>query len=82
MTTAVQQLLDRALTLSSEEQEVLVKALIRNFDGPLPSDEEQTGIDAAWAAEIKRRMAGYRNGSAELIDADEVYASLRLRKHR
>ena len=37
-------------------------------------DEE---VDAAWDAEIKRRIVEIENGNAELIPAEEVFARLR-----
>ena len=37
-------------------------------------DEE---VDAAWDAEIKRRIVEIENGNAELISAEEVCARLR-----
>jgi hypothetical protein len=82
MTDAAQQILERALTLSPDEREELLAALIRGLDGPPPSADEQARIDAAWAVEIRRRVAAYRGGTANLIDAAEVYASLRAGTRR
>jgi putative addiction module component (TIGR02574 family) len=34
-------------------------------------------VDAAWDAEIKRRIAEVESGTAKLIPAEEVFARLR-----
>lgn len=52
MTPEVSELLERALSLSVEEQEALADSLISNLGGKV--DE---GVKAAWEAEIGKRIA-------------------------
>jgi hypothetical protein len=52
MTPEVSKLLEKALSLSIEEQEALADSLISNLGGKV--DE---GVEAAWEAEIGRRIA-------------------------
>lgn len=52
MTPEVSKLLERALSLSVEEQEALADSLISNLGGKV--DE---GLEAAWGEEIKKRIA-------------------------
>lgn len=40
-----------------------------------PSSESAArDLDAAWAAEIRKRLAEYDSGAVEAVDADEVFA--------
>jgi putative addiction module component (TIGR02574 family) len=39
--------------------------------------EPDAKVDAAWAEEIKRRIADIDSGKAKLIPADEVFAEVR-----
>ncbi|MDB5297673.1 MAG: putative addiction module component [Phycisphaerales bacterium] len=77
MTDATRKVLDQIRTLPRSEQEVVLAAIIDSLDGPSPTPAEQTDVDVAWSHEIRRRVAAYRNGTATLIDADEVFATLR-----
>ena len=77
MTQAVNDILGAALTLSQKERAELASRLIESLDGPPPTREEQGAIDAAWDAEIARRVKEIDDGTADLIDADEVFASAR-----
>ena len=52
MTPEVSKLLEQALSLSVEEQEALADSLISNLGGQV--DE---GVQAAWEAEIGKRIA-------------------------
>lgn len=42
-------------------------------------DEEPGVVEAAWAAEIERRVEEIRNGTAELYDVDDVLAEMEER---
>jgi len=52
MTPEVSKLLERALSLSVEEQEALADSLISNLGGKVDAD-----VQAAWEAEIGKRVA-------------------------
>jgi putative addiction module component (TIGR02574 family) len=67
MTPEVSKLLERALTLSVEEQEALADSLISNLGGKV--DE---GVMAAWETEIGNRIAELDSGKAKTIPWEEV----------
>ncbi len=74
-TTLVKELSRRARDLSPEERVQLAEEILATVH---EQDEE---VDAAWDAEIQRRIAEVENGTARLIPAEEVFARLRrLRK--
>lgn len=62
MTPEVSKLLERALSLSLEEQEALADSLISSLGGKL--DE---GLIAAWDAEIARRIEELNSGTVKTI---------------
>jgi putative addiction module component (TIGR02574 family) len=67
MTPEVSKLLEQALALSIEEQEALADSLISNLDGKV--DE---GVQAAWEAEIGKRVAELDSGEARTTPWAEV----------
>jgi len=67
MTPEVSKLLEKALSLSIEEQEALADSLISNLGGKV--DE---GLQAAWEAEIGKRIAELDSGKAKTKSWAEV----------
>jgi putative addiction module component (TIGR02574 family) len=67
MTPEVSRLLEQALSLSVEEREALAESLISNLDGKV--DEE---VQAAWEAEIGKRIADLDSGKAKTTTWAEV----------
>jgi Putative addiction module component len=67
MTPEVSKLLEQALSLSLEEQEVLADSSISNLGGKV--DE---GLHAAWEAEIGKRVAELDSGEAKAVSWGEV----------
>jgi putative addiction module component (TIGR02574 family) len=67
MTPEVSKLLERALSLSIEEQEALADSLISNLGGKV--DE---GLQAAWEAEIGKRIAALDSGRSKTTPWGEV----------
>lgn len=67
MTPEVSKLLEKALALSIEEQEALADSLISNLGGKV--DE---GLQAAWEAEIGKRVAELDSGNAKTASWVEV----------
>ena len=67
MTPEVSKLLERALSLTVEEQEALAHSLISNLGGKV--DE---GVEAAWEAEIGKRVAELDSGKAKTTPWGEV----------
>jgi putative addiction module component (TIGR02574 family) len=67
MTPEVSKLLEQALALSVEEQEALADSLISNLGGHV--DE---GVQAAWEAEIGKRIAELDSGAVKTTSWAEV----------
>lgn len=70
-------LVTELLELPDDERGSLAALLLRSLE---PNDgAELTGEawDAAWAAELDRRMREVQDGRVELIDGDEVAAEMR-----
>ncbi len=67
----------RALGLSRTERAKLVHDLLQSLDDD--TTDEPGAVEAAWAAEITRRVEDVRSGKADLIDADHVHADIRAR---
>ncbi|MFZ0299972.1 MAG: addiction module protein [Candidatus Sulfotelmatobacter sp.] len=75
MTRQVSELLERALTLSTQERGLLIDRLIETLDDE-PAEE---GVEEAWAKEIERRMDDIRSGRVETIPAEQVRDRLKAR---
>jgi putative addiction module component (TIGR02574 family) len=67
MTPEVSKLLERALSLSVEEQEALADSLISNLGGKVDED-----VVAAWDAEITKRIQELDSGKAKTIPWEQV----------
>lgn len=67
----VEELSRRAKELSPDERVLLAEQLLASVH---PVDDE---VDAAWDAEIKRRVAEIESGAVTPIPAEEVFARLR-----
>jgi len=67
MTPEVSKLLEQALALSVEEQEALADSLISNL-----GDKVDKGVQAAWHAEIEKRIAELDAGKAKTVPWEEV----------
>ena len=71
MSTLVEELSRKALSLSPEERIKLAENLLATVQ---EVDEE---VEAAWDEEIRRRIAEIDSGTAKLIPSEEVFAELR-----
>ena len=67
MTRAAEKLLAEALTLDTRERADLAAKLLASLDGE-PDDE----VEAAWAAEVERRIQDIEAGRAELLPWEDV----------
>ncbi len=67
MTNEVSKLLQKALSLSVEEQEALAESLISSLGDKVDED-----VQAAWEAEIARRVAELDAGKVQTIPWSEV----------
>ena len=62
----------RGKQLPREERERLVDELLESLNEPAAAE-----LDAAWAAEIDRRLAAYDRGEVQALSAEEVFAKAR-----
>ena len=63
-----------ALNLPESERAELAHNLVASLDGPLEPD-----VEKAWDAEILRRLAEIKSGTANLIDREEFGRRMRAR---
>ncbi len=74
-TVELDRITDLALGLTPHDQSLLLSRLFDNLES-LGVDPEH---EAAWAAEIERRVKEIENGEVELIDHEVVMKELRDR---
>jgi putative addiction module component (TIGR02574 family) len=75
MTPQVSEVLEKALTLSTQERGLLIDRLVESLDEG-PSEE---GVEDAWEEEIRHRVADIRSGKTEMIPGEEVHRRLAAR---
>lgn len=74
-TISIERVTEMALVLTPHEQSLLLARLHENLES-LGEDPEH---EAAWAAEIERRVREVENGEVELIDHEVVMREARER---
>jgi putative addiction module component (TIGR02574 family) len=79
LTPEVSKLLEQALSLSVEEQEVLANSLISSLGSEVDEVPAKEGAEKAWAAEIKRRVDDIHSGKTKMIPYEEVRRRLAAR---
>ncbi len=67
MTKAAEKILAEALTLDTNERADLAAKLLASLDG-----ETEEDVDAAWAAEVERRIQDIEAGRAKLVPWEDV----------
>jgi putative addiction module component (TIGR02574 family) len=72
MSTRAETILDTALALPPDERAWLASELIASLDASGDSD-----VEAAWAAEIERRIAEVESGDAETSSWEEARTRIR-----
>lgn len=77
MSDNLEDLKARALQLSPQDRDDLIRALIASLDGD-PEDTPEA-IAQAWDKEIERRIAELDAGKVETIPAEIVLAELRAK---
>ncbi len=77
MSEQAQAIFDQAMKLSVAERELLVSQLMCSIDDVELSPEELAAHDAAWAPEIRQRLAEVESGVVETIPWEEVDAQIR-----
>ena len=73
MPTTLDAVVHDALILPTAQRLALARQLLESVDL-----EPEPGAEAAWEAEIVRRIASFKSGESKLISAGEVFARLRL----
>jgi putative addiction module component (TIGR02574 family) len=68
LTPQVSQLLEKALTLSTEERGALIDRLVASLDEE-PAEQD---VEAAWDEEIKSRVSDIRSGRVKTIPGEQV----------
>jgi putative addiction module component (TIGR02574 family) len=81
MTSRAAQLLDEVLKLSEAERAEIAAAVLASLDGPEPSADERAEVEAAWQAEIKRRLEQFK-ADGHAIPWEQVRAKLRAARSR
>ena len=74
MDTQAEHVLHTALSLDANERAEIAASLIASLDA-----QQDEGVEAAWAEEIKRRIESIDNGDVQLVPSDEVMRSMRER---
>ena len=72
MPDVVAELADRGRSLAPEDRSRLVELLLESLHEPPLSD-----IEAAWDAEIVRRVEAFKRGEVETFAAEDVFAETR-----
>ena len=72
MTSQVSELLQKALTLSTQERGILIDRLVESLDDETPDK----GVEAVWHEEIKRRVDDIRSGRVNTIPGEQVLREL------
>ncbi len=72
MTDPVAELSQRARELASEDRARLAEELLASLEGELEPE-----VDAAWDAELMKRISEVDSGAVKLLPADEVFARVR-----
>ena len=70
MSQSAKTILHQALELPSNDRAALVEGLIASLDKPDPA------LDVLWLKEAEDRLAAYRTGELDAIDAERVFAEL------
>ena len=66
---------NEVLKLPQEERARLVELILRSLESDFP-EENQTDVDAAWEAEIERRVSDIKSGRVRPIPGEDVFKEL------
>jgi putative addiction module component (TIGR02574 family) len=73
MSISAEAVLDSALKLPSEDRARIAAELIASLDGT-----PEAGVEAAWDAEVERRIEQVDQGKVQLVDWNAVKAEVSL----
>ena len=74
MSATIEQLTQEALGLSEHERAELAHRILVSIEGP-----PEEGVDAAWDAEIAKRVERIQQGTAKGRPAGDVFRDIRAR---
>lgn len=64
------------LALDQRDRAAVIHRGLRSLDTD-DTDVDQGEVDAAWRAELRRRIDDVESGKVELLDMDEAHAQIR-----
>lgn len=65
------------LALGPHERAAVIHHGLQSLEDENGIDQDQAEVDAAWRSELRQRIGDIENGKVELLDTDEVFASIR-----
>ena len=71
------QILNEAMALGPTDREALAEQLLASIEG-----DGLTAVDAAWAAEVDRRLSASDRGEVQAAPPDEMFRRLREKYSR
>ena len=74
MAKTIEDIENEIRALSADDRMHLLRDLIADLDGDMDQDVEE-----AWLVEVEKRYKELKEGGAELIPAEEVFARARVR---
>lgn len=77
MSMSVSEVEQALLSLDRQDRAEVLHRGIRSLNMGDPVAEDQAEVDAAWRAELPRRIDDIESGKVELLDGDESHAQLR-----
>ena len=72
MPDQVAELVERGRALAPEDRERLVAQLLESLNEPAAAE-----LDAAWEAEVERRLVEYDRGEVQAVNVKDVFAKAR-----
>jgi putative addiction module component (TIGR02574 family) len=78
MTPQVSEVLEKALTLSTQDRGLLIDRLIESLD----DGSVEEGVEEAWSEEIKGRVDDVRSGKVKTIPGEQVLRELAKKVQR
>jgi hypothetical protein len=72
MNTTLERIRNEAKALSTEDRELLLVALDYDLHGDVVTEAAE--VEAAWDAEIEKRVAEIKSGQAKLLTSEEFFS--------
>jgi len=65
------------LALDHHERAAVIHHGLQSLEDENSIEHDHAEVDAAWRSELRQRIDDIENGKVELLDTDEVFASIR-----